>query len=211
MKKAEANRKRRERNKRKHDEEKARKQGVQTSLKSQPKSKSKSKPVPDQDDNSDSTSSSDSGKAAKKQKQELEEAKVTVYIHIQSSTPRLTSSSKSKAKGSTPPVSIKGPCFFQINQTYDEFKAILAWELPCKLKLLPTDHVSWKYEKPANDPKKPLTSGSGYEALTMSLKQKKPGQVILVFMPPPKIDDVVATPFPSAYVYSPIQTDLGYR
>ena len=90
------------------------------------------------------------------------------------------------------------------------FKTILAWELPCKLKLLPTDHVSWKYEKLANNPNKPLTTGSGYEALMMSLKQKKLGHIILIFKPPPKIDNVVAKFCPLAYVYSPIETDLGY-
>ena len=65
--------------------------------------------------------------------------------------------------------------------------------------------------KTCKQPKKPLMSGSEYEVLTMSLKQKKLGQVILVFMPPPKINNVVATSFPPAYVYSPIETDLGYR
>jgi len=98
-------------------------------------------------------------------------------------------------------VSIKGPCFFQIHQTYDEFRAILAKELPCKLKLLPTDHVTWKYEKPANNPKKPLASSSGYEALILSLKERKADYVIVISMPPPKIDDAVSRVYILPLIY----------
>lgn len=209
-KKAEANRKWREQDKRKRDEEKDRKQGKQAST-LKPNSESKAKSVVDEDDDSDDDSHR--GKVAKKQKQDLQvaEVKITAYIHIQSSTPRLTSSSKLKGKASAPPVSVKGPCFFQLHQTYDEFRAILAKELPCRLNLLPVDNVSWKYEKPANDPKKPLTSTSGYEALMMSLKEKKTGHVIVVFMPPPKTDDTVSQFYSLAlYVNSCIQIDLGY-
>ena len=188
-KKAETNRKRREREQRKRDETKAARLGKEAQA-SKPKRKSKSKSVTNDDNDSDD---SNTAKATKKQKQDLIDHKVTVYIHVQSTAPplRLAATSKNKGKPPPPAVSVKGPCFFRVQQSYDEFRAVLANELPCKLKHLPSDLVSWKYEKPANDAKKPLTTLSGYQALVMSLKEKRAGHVIIVSMPPPKVEDVV--------------------
>jgi len=90
------------------------------------------------------------------------------------------------------PVAIRDLCFFQLDQTYDDFKGIIAKKLPCKLRLLPTAQVTWKYEKPANDPKKPLLSNAGYEAMVISLTERKANHVIVVSMPPPKADDAVS-------------------
>jgi len=154
------------------------------------KQKSKSKSVTDDDNDSDSLNT---GKLMNKQKQELIDQKVTVYIHIQSTSPplRLAATLKNKAKPPLPPVSVKGPCFIHVQQSYNEFWAVLAKELPCKLKHLPSNLISWKYEKPAIDAKKPLASLSRFEALIISLKEKRAGYVIIVFMPPPKVEDVV--------------------
>jgi len=129
----------------------------------------------------------------KKQKQDLIDHQVIVYIHMQSTAPPPCPATTSKNKGKPPPpaVSVKGPCFFYIQQSYDEFQAVLTNELPCKLKHLPSNLVSWKYKKPANNAKKPLTTLSGYQALVMSLKEKRAGHVIIVSMPPPKVEDMV--------------------
>jgi len=159
-------------------------------LKSRPKSKS----VVDDKDDSGTNDSSHSRMTNKKQKQDIEDQMITVYIHVQSKSqlPHPPSSAQSKGKSVLPPVSIKGLCFFQIHQTYNEFRAILANEFLWKLKLLPTDHVTWKYKKLANNSKKPLASSSGYEALILSPKERKVNYVIMISMPPPKIDDAVS-------------------
>jgi len=52
--------------------------------------------------------------------------------------------------------------------------------------------VTWKYEKPANDPKKPLSNNAGYEAMVISLAEWKANHVIVISMPPPKADDTVS-------------------
>jgi len=52
--------------------------------------------------------------------------------------------------------------------------------------------MEWRYEKPGNDPRKPLTSTEGYEAMTMSLSERKSGFVVYISIPPPKVDDVVS-------------------
>jgi len=186
QKKDATNKKRREREKRKRDEKKAAAQAAAVTR----KNKAKFNLLCDDEDSDDSIG--DNG--AKRQKQEAAEQKVTVYIHVQSLAPavRQASSSRSKGKVDTAPVASRGPCFFQLDQSYDDFNGIIAKELPCKLRLLPTAHVTWKYEKPANDPKKPLSSATGYEAMVMSLKERKSNHVIVVSMPPPKADDTVS-------------------
>jgi len=178
-KKDATNKKRREREKRKRDEKKAAAQAAKVKTKSL------------FDDDSDD-SIGDNG--AKRQKQEVVEQKVTVYIHVQSLAPaaRQAPSSRSKGKVDTAPIVIRGPCFFQLDQSYNDFNGIIMKELPRKLQLLPTAHVTWKYEKPANNPKKPLSSAIGYEAMVMSLKERKSNHVIVVSMPPPKADDAVS-------------------
>ena len=188
-KKEAAKKKRREREKRKRDEKKANTPANQVSRSARSKSA--------QDNGSDSDNSSISSNTGKRQKQETVVQKVTMYIHIQSLAPqppgpRHASTSRSRGKTEAVPVAIRGPCFFQLDQTYDDFKGIIAKELPCKLKLLPTVHVTWKYEKPANDPKKPLSSNAGYQAMVMSLTERKANHVIVVSMPPPKVDDAVS-------------------
>jgi hypothetical protein len=187
-KKEAAKKKRREREKRKRDEKKATAFAKRVLSRSKARSKSAQ-------DNGDDSDNSISGNAAKRQKQETVEQKVTVYIHVQFIAPQpsrhaLTARSKGKIEAAA--VAIRGPCFFQLDQTYDDFKRIIAKELPCKLRLLPTAQVTWKYEKPANDPKKPLSSNAGYEAMVISLTERKANHVIVVSMPPPKADDMVS-------------------
>jgi hypothetical protein len=110
--------------------------------------------------------------STKKQKiTEPSTKKITAYIHIQAptSTSCQPSSLRSKSKKDPPQTQIKGPCFFSTNDTYNQFKEIVAKALPCKLKLLPADKMYWKYEKPMNDPKKPLLNINGYEAIKFTL------------------------------------------
>ena len=180
-KKDAANKKRCECEKRKRDKRKAAAQAA----------KVKTKTLFD-DDSDDSIG--DNG--AKRQKQEVVKQKVPVYIHIhvQSLAPAAhqASSLRSKGKVDTAPIVIRGPFFFQLDQSYNDFNGIIMKELLCKLQLLSTAYVTWKYKKPANDPKKPLSSAIGYEAMVMSLKERKSNHVIVVSMPPPKADDAVS-------------------
>ncbi|KAF9470295.1 hypothetical protein BDN70DRAFT_889159 [Pholiota conissans] len=177
-----ANKKRREREKRKRDEKKEEK-----NISAVVETRSKSKTDQELDGDSDDASAS----KKKKLKQDTSEQiqRVTAYIHVQLPTPKHPVSSRSKSKADAPPVSVRGPCFFTIDQTFNDFRAVIAKALPCKLKLLHSENVTWKYEKPANDTKKPLSSAVGYEAMIMSLAERKVNHVIQVFMPPPKADD----------------------
>jgi hypothetical protein len=184
---AEKNRKRREREKRKREERKA-------AGNSNKKGKGKQKPCDSGVDISeDEDTSSEAAPSIKKQKiAEPSTKKITAYIHIQAPTSRQPSSSRFKGKKDLPPTQVKGPCFFSTDHTYNQFKDIVAKALPCKLKLLPADKMYWKYEKPINDPKKPLPNINGYEAMVLSLKDHKANCVVTIFMPPPAVDDVVS-------------------
>jgi hypothetical protein len=128
--------------------------------------------------------------AKKSKKSELYTVqKVTIYVEIQAQASRQPKSNK---KLETKPVVKKGPSFFTVEDSFDTFKQIVAKAIPCKLKLLPVENMEWRYEKPGNDPRKPLTSTEGYEAMTMSLSERKSGFVVYVSIPPPKVDDVVS-------------------
>jgi len=184
---AEKNHKRREREKRKWDERKA-------AGNSQKKGKGKQKPCDSGIDISeDEDMNCEAAPSTKKQKlAEPSTKKITAYIHIQAPTPHQPTLSRSKGKKDLLPTQVKGPCFFTTNHTYGQFKNIVAKALPCKLKLFPAERMYWKYEKPINDPKKPLPNINSYKAMVLSLKDHKANCVITIFMPPPAIDDVVS-------------------
>jgi len=182
---AEKNRKRRVRDKKKRDEKKAA---------TNKKVNGKQKACDSGDDLSESEDTScEVAPSTKKQKiAEPSTKKITAYIHIQAPTSRQPPSSRSKSKKEPPQTQVKGPCFFSTDHTYNQFKDIIAKALPCKPKLLPADKMYWKYEKPINDPKKPLPNVNGYEAMVLSLKDHKANCVVVIFMPPPAADDVVS-------------------
>jgi hypothetical protein len=160
-KKIEANRNRRERDKRKREEKAAQRE-------------------------------EDSEKPAKKVKKPAEPdnaQKITIYVEIQ---PQATWQQPKASKKTTKPVIIKkGPSFFTVEDSFDAFKQIVAKAIPCKPKLLPVENMEWRYEKPGNDPRKPLTNTEGYKVMTMSLSERKSGFVVYISIPPPKVDDVV--------------------
>jgi hypothetical protein len=169
-KKLETNRKRRERDKRKREEKAVAAAAAAVQMDSE-------------DD--------DEEKPAKKLKKPEPAIvqKITIYVEIQAqaSWQQQKSSKKAEAK----PVIKKGPSFFTVEDSFDTFKQIVAKAIPCKLKLLPVGNMEWRYEKPRNDPRKPLTSMEGYKAMTMSLSERKSGFVVYISIPPPKVDDVV--------------------
>ena len=132
-------------------------------------------------------SSDDPELMAKKAKKVQQAQKITVYIHIWAPAPR----TKSRAKAPESKEIIKGPCFFTVDQDYDAFKEVIAKSIPCKSKLLPVAQMQWRYEKPANDGRKPLSSLAGYEAMTTSLLERKKDYVVLIMIPPPSKDEEV--------------------
>jgi hypothetical protein len=116
--------------------------------------------------------------------------KVTIYVEIHPPAPQ--QSSRAAKKSTRPMIIKKGPAFFTLNDDFDEFKKIIAKTIPCKPKLLPVDKMEWRYEKPANDLKKPLVSVEGFEAMNISLLECKTGFVLYISIPLPKQDDAVS-------------------
>jgi len=115
--------------------------------------------------------------------------KVTIYVEIHPPAPQQSSRA---GKKSTRPIIKKGPAFFALDDDFEEFLKIIAKTIPCKPKLLPIDKMECGYEKPANDPKKPLVTVEGFEAMTISLLERKTGFVLYISIPPPKQDDAVS-------------------
>jgi len=142
----------------------------------------------------------DSEKPTKRQKGPEPDAvqKVTLYVEIQAQASRPKANKKADVK----PISKRGPSFFTVDDDFDTFKQIVAKAIPCKLKLLPVDQMQWRYEKPGNDPKKPLTTAEGFEAMSMSLGERKSGFVVYISIPPPKADDNVGHTYNSMHIHS---------
>lgn len=126
--------------------------------------------------------------------------KVTIYIEIHPPAPQQPSRAGKKP---IRPIIKKGPAFFTLDDNFDEFKKIIAKTIPCKPKLLPIDKMEWRYEKPANDPKKPLVSAEGFEAMNISLLERKTGFVLYISIPPPKQDDAVSLIITFRLIHSP--------
>jgi hypothetical protein len=149
----------------------------------------------------------DMEKPAKKQKglEAGTRQKVTLYVEIQAQAAR----SKPSKKADVKPISKRGPSFFTVDDNFDTFKQIVSKAIPCKLKLLPVDQMQWRYEKPGNDPKKPLTTEEGFEAMTLLLGERKSGFVVYISIPPPKADDNVSCTHNSIYMRSHLGCSHG--
>ena len=67
-----------------------------------------------------------------------------------------------------------------------EFMLRLAENVPCRPVALPEPKLRWRFEKPAKDMEKPLTSDAGYNAMIAALKERKKDRVVIIAMPPPQ-------------------------
>jgi hypothetical protein len=118
-----------------------------------------------------------------------ESIQITAYIKVEK--PGVAVRGKKKPN---PVVINKGPFFFSPSSSFVEFLALAAAALPTRPKLLVLPKLEWKYEKPANDDRKPLANDAGYSAMKTSLasKAKPSDSVVLLFMPPPAESDEVS-------------------
>lgn len=118
----------------------------------------------------------------------------TVYIHITAPEPAIPARlQRGAAKPAPAKLVKKGPFFWTIDDSssFATFKEALAKTIPCKQALLPVTQMEWRYEKPANDSNKLPVSEAGFEAMAVSLAERKKDFVILIIMPPPGKDEAV--------------------
>jgi hypothetical protein len=115
---------------------------------------------------------------------------VTFYVYVEL-PPTGNQTKGSKRMNASPKVIQKGPFFHTIDNDYATFLTKLADTLACKVKQIPTSKIVWKFEKPSNDKKKPLSSEAGYKAMGISLRDRKRDYVINIYLPRPIKDDMV--------------------
>ena len=94
------------------------------------------------------------------------------------------------ATPTAPFVVIKGPFFHTSDASFSKLQRSIAQHTPCNVDLLVLQSFTWKYDKPANATRVPLTSEMGYETLISSVKKKKGNFMVHVFMKPPSKDVV---------------------
>ena len=94
------------------------------------------------------------------------------------------------ATPTAPFVVTKGPFFHTSDASFSKLQRSIAQHTPCNVDLLVLQSFTWKYDKPANATRVPLTSEMGYETLISSVKKKKGDFMVHVFMKPPSKDVV---------------------
>ena len=108
--------------------------------------------------------------------------------------PRLVTASAPQrgppAANPAPLVIAKGPFFHTSDTSFSELQRCIAKHTPCNVDLLVVSSLTWKYDKPANATRIPLTSEMGYKTLISSVKKKKGDFMVHIFMKPPSKDVV---------------------
>lgn len=94
------------------------------------------------------------------------------------------------AANAAPLVIAKGPFFHTSTASFSDLQRSIAKHTPCNVDLLVVSSLTWKYDKPANATRVPLTSEVGYETLISSVKKKKGDFMVHIFMKPPSKDVV---------------------
>jgi hypothetical protein len=88
------------------------------------------------------------------------------------------------AAAAAPLVITKGPFFHTSDASFSKLQRSIAQHTPCSVDLLAVQSLTWKYDKPANATRVPLTSEMGYETLITSIKKKKGDFMVHIFMKP---------------------------
>ncbi|KAJ6583566.1 hypothetical protein DFH09DRAFT_1275256 [Mycena vulgaris] len=107
-----------------------------------------------------------------------------VYVYASKPAPPATSRT---AKAAAPPVAERGPFFFPLNSTFQQFCTRLSAAVGCRSPALNLPFTRWKFMKPGNDNLKALGTEDGYKALIISLKERKKDLTIEVHMHPPLV------------------------
>jgi hypothetical protein len=112
--------------------------------------------------------------------------KVTTYIEVLIPSP---TQPKTRNKA-IPTVLTRGPFFFETNISFDEFKLLVAQNLPALPSSLNWSKMSWKYDVASCTPK-PISDLLGYEAMIIALCEWKKNHIIKVLTPPPVKSEMV--------------------
>ncbi|KAJ6601959.1 hypothetical protein DFH09DRAFT_1270807 [Mycena vulgaris] len=90
-------------------------------------------------------------------------------------------------KAAAPAVAERGPFFFPLNSTFQQFCTRLSAAVGCRSPALNLPFTRWKFVKHGNDNLKVLGTEDGYKALIISLKERKKDLTIEVRMHPPLV------------------------
>lgn len=136
---------------------------------------------------------------------------ITAYIFVSNSTSGSVVRRSGAGQQSAPSTATiqRGPFFFNVDDTFMDFKSKLAASLPCKESLLPVGQLQWHYEKPATDKRKPLVDEAGFKAMQTSLRERKKDLVVNIHMPPPKQDNTVCVSL-FCYYFTDAAIAMGY-
>jgi hypothetical protein len=105
-------------------------------------------------------------------------------------------------RGTGKPVIAKcGPFFLDVNShSYATFLQLIGSTAPCAVRDIVTAKMLQKFDKPDKCDSNALTNETGYQAMILSIQEKKKACVICIFMPPPMKPIDVVVCFESASI-----------
>jgi len=128
---------------------------------------------------------------------EIEEhnVKVLMYVNVETPPPPVHVTGR-VAKPLGPKITVRGPFAFQSNISYADFLSIVAKGVGTRsTNCIIRAEMQWRFDRPANAAKRPVTNGEGYEAMITTILTKSKDYTITVSIPPPTkhVDDVVSS------------------
>lgn len=115
----------------------------------------------------------------------------TAYIHVERPPPAQSGPSTLRGRFQGKPVTQTsstieqhGPVILQDQYAFDKLLEHLAQAVGCLPTSIPISQLFWRFEKPANNSRKPLRSQDGYTAMLSALEERAKDRVVVLHMPP---------------------------
>jgi hypothetical protein len=131
------------------------------------------------------------------EEKEIEEhhVKVLMYVNVETPPPPPVRVAGRVTKLPGPKITVRGPFAFQSNISYADFLSIVAKGVGTRsANCIVRAEMQWRFDRPANAAKRPVTNEEGYEAMITTILTKSKDYAITVSIPPPTkhVDDVVS-------------------
>ncbi|KAK7020818.1 putative proline-rich protein [Favolaschia claudopus] len=111
--------------------------------------------------------------------------KMSFYLYVQAPPPPVLVVRKSSAKPHPPKTTDLGPFVFNSSILFSELLSIIATGCQTNVENFRVDTLQWKFDRPANSPRKSLSNLVAFEVMIKSLKDRHKDYVFSVFMLPP--------------------------
>jgi hypothetical protein len=110
---------------------------------------------------------------------------MSVYLYVETPPPPALNVRKRATRPPPTQTTELGPYIFNSSINYTDFLRILADGCCTKTANLAIDTLQWKFDRPGNAQKKPLSTKTAFDVMIQSLKDRHKDYVFSVYMRPP--------------------------